>query len=256
MTDPHPHSARPRFARSLAALILLGLVAIVCIALGWWQLERAQLRRDLQHTIAQGRASPPLTLVADTPKSALRDWRMAQAQGVWRTDATVLIDNRNQDARPGYWVATPLVLAGGSTAVLVLRGWLPRQFDGLPPALPPPQSGQTIHGQLLSHVPRMYELPSLWRKTRDPLVELSATPVVTNLTLDDAARMTGLSLLPAVLQQLPDHTTKQDGLIRQWEGPSLDADKNMGYAIQWFSFAVIALCAALGVAWRTWRVVK
>jgi len=28
--------------------------------------------------------------------------------------------------------------------------------------------------------------------------------------------------------------------VRQWAGPSLDANKNVGYAIQWFSFAAIA----------------
>jgi len=254
MTDPHPHAARP--ARSLVALGLLGLVAIVCIALGRWQLERAQWRRDLQHTIAQGRASPPLTLAPDTPRQALRDWRMAQAQGAWRTDWTVLLDNRNQDGRPGYWVATPLALAGSSTAVLVLRGWLPRRFDGLPLEVPAPRDGGVIHGQLLSHVPRIYELPSLWGMAHEAQPDARATPVVTNLPLEDAARRTGLTLLPVVLQQLPDETAAPDGLVRQWEGPSVDADRNVGYAIQWFGFAAIALCAALGVAWRTWRVVK
>jgi len=274
------------FTRSMVALALLGLVAAGCIALGFWQLDRAQLRRDLQHTIAQGRARSAVQLTPATPSAHLQDWRAAQAQGAWRHDLTVLLENRNQDGRPGYWVATPLMLdgsghgdngayasspdAGGpAVAVLVLRGWLPRRFDVALPTVPAPLGVQRIHGQLLSRVPRMYELPSLWRKPRVPLPDARAshgdeeapatrsgfftTPVVTNLTLMEAARITGLALLPAVLQQLPDPATPPDGLVRQWAGPSLDADKNVGYAIQWFSFAAIALCAALGVAWRTWR---
>jgi len=317
------------FTRGMVALALLGLVAAVCIALGFWQLDRAQLRRDLQHTIAQGRARSAVQLTPATPSAHLQDWRAAQAQGAWRHDLTVLLENRNQDGRPGYWVATPLMLdgsghgdngayasapdasgsavvgsfgdgspvdgtssAGPDAAVLVLRGWLPRRFDAALPMVPAPLGVQRIHGQLLSRVPRIYELPSLWGKPTDArelttgqsaslvhqdggkrgnvLLETQApkhgdedapaarsgfftTPVVTNLTRMEAARITGLALLPAVLQQLPDPATPPDGLVRQWAGPSLDADKNVGYAIQWFSFAAIALCAALGVAWRTWR---
>jgi len=251
----HPRPARPRVGRHVLAVLLLALVAAVCMALGFWQVERAQLRRDLQHTIEQGRARPAITLAADTPMQDLQAWRAAQARGVWRNDLTVLIQNRNQNGRPGYWVATPFMLEGGAVAVLVLRGWLPRRFDGLPPEVPVPQSGHIIHGQLLGRVPRMYELPSLWGKTRNPqpVFRAVAAPVVTNLTVEDAARGMGLNLLPVVLQQLPDADMAQDGLIRQWEGPSLDADKNVGYAIQWFSFSAIALCAALVVAWRIWR---
>jgi len=295
---PTRNPETPRLTRSIVALALLGLVAVVCIALGLWQLDRAQLRRDLQHTIAQGRASSALTLAPGTPREELRNWRTAQAHGAWCHDLTILLDNRNQDGRPGYWVATPLLLDGADdracahgpcakdfavhdssvddpapdgvspdassmngvcarnpVAVLVLRGWLPRRFDALPPTVPAPTSMQHIHGQLLSRVPRMYELPSLWGKPRDPLryARASPPPVVTNLTLDDATRATKLALLPAVLQQLPDPAAPPDGLVRQWAGPSLDADKNVGYAIQWFSFAAIALCAALALAWRTWR---
>jgi len=285
---PTRHPETPRLTRSLVALALLGLVAAVCIALGFWQLDRAQLRRDLQHTIAQGRASPALTLAPDTPAEALHDWRTAQAHGAWRHDLTILLDNRNQDGRPGYWVVTPLLLDGADagacthgpcdrdasmvddsvaapsadrfsvnrhTAVLVLRGWLPRRFDAVLPSVPAPPGVQRIHGQLLSRVPRIYELPSLWGKPHATLTDTNTPPppVVTNLTLDDAARAAKLTLLPAVLQQLPDPAAPPDGLVRQWAGPSLDADKNVGYAIQWFSFAAIALCAALGVAWRTWR---
>jgi cytochrome oxidase assembly protein ShyY1 len=44
-----------------------------------------------------------------------------------------------------------------------------------------------------------------------------------------------------------------DGLKRVWPEPSVDSDKNMGYALQWFGFAAIAAIAWLGFAWRIWR---
>jgi len=239
-TDKH-------LGRHRIACVLLGLVATVCVALGNWQLERAELRRALQDTITRGRASSALHLAADTAAEVLHDWRRASAQGRWRDDLTVLIDNRNHAGRPGYWVATPLILDGGTVAVLVLRGWLPRRFDGALPAVAAPGAAR-VHGQLLGHVPRMFELPRLWGQRQRP--QSDTMPVVTNLALTDFAQATGLVFLPAVLQQLSEDT---DGLVRDWAGPSLDADKNIGYALQWFSFAAIALGAALVLLWRRMR---
>jgi len=246
MSESH-HVHAPRVRRDdhiILACVLLGLVATVCVALGNWQLQRAQLRRDLQDTITHGQTSPALLLAADTAVEELHDWRNASAQGTWRNDLTVLIDNRNHAGKPGYWVATPLALDDGAVAILVLRGWLPRRFNG---ALPDVPVGHTdrVHGQLLGHVPRIYELPGLWNKHHRS--QSDTMPVVTNLALDDFARQSGLTLLPAVLQQLSEDA---DGLARDWAGPSLDADKNVGYAIQWFSFAAIALGAVLVLLWR------
>ncbi|HCP76466.1 MAG TPA: SURF1 family protein, partial [Pusillimonas sp.] len=38
-----------------------------------------------------------------------------------------------------------------------------------------------------------------------------------------------------------------------WAAPQTDADKNRGYALQWFIFALIATGAWLVVAWRAWQ---
>ncbi|MFM7009841.1 MAG: hypothetical protein ACKO0Z_11005 [Betaproteobacteria bacterium] len=38
--------------------------------------------------------------------------------------------------------------------------------------------------------------------------------------------------------------------MRNWPKPSLDADKNVGYATQWFGFAAIAAVAFCVVLWR------
>ena len=74
-----------------------------------------------------------------------------------------------------------------------------------------------------------------------------------NLELDDLAKKTGLSFIPTVLLQ----TDKQaDGLQREWPEPSQDADKNLGYAAQWFGFAGIALIAALIILVRALKRVR
>lgn len=261
--------SQSRLRSTIAALVLLGLTAAICIALGQWQLERAEVRRATRLTMEQGRNSAPLELEPTTAPTALLDWRLASLQGYWRNDLSILIDNRNHGGRPGYWVVTPLALASEpERAVLILRGWTPRRFptpgqsgSEHPSAtdLQAPQSLQHIQGQLLSRVPRMLEL---WSFSSDqpnnalpsvlPDASLSL-PVVTNLALKDYAAATGLSLLPAIVQQTQTATTPDDGLIRDWGEPSLDADKNIGYALQWFGFAAIAGGAFLVIAWRALR---
>ncbi|WP_144629762.1 SURF1 family protein [Bordetella genomosp. 13] len=245
-----PHS----FRLTVAALLLLAAAVAILASLGRWQLHRADERRATLAAIEAGRAQAPVALAADTPAGELRAWRPAQGHGQWLPDLSVLLENRNQGGRPGYWLATPLLLEPARRqAVLVLRGWLPRSLDGTPPALPAPPSGdQDVAGELSSRVPRLFELWSFGQPRAALPAALPAAggvPTVQNLDLADYAQATGLSLLPAVLMQ----TRGEDGLVRQWPQPSVDYNQNLGYAMQWFSFAGIAAIAWLAVAVRAWR---
>ena len=275
----HPHST----LRTLAALVLLAAAAMVLASLGRWQLQRGDERRAIAAAIESGREAPPLVLNVGVEASALTAWRSAQASGRWLADKTVLIDNRNHDGRPGYWVATPLLLeasdgdvlrssekgghapasrgidqnagaqAAAGHAVLVLRGWLPRVLggDARPAAAPPPEGIRRVQGELALRVPRLFELgggqysvlPTSWPKA-------GPAPLVQNLALDDYAQATGLSLMPVVLQQLQP---ADDGLVHQWPQPSTDYNQNRGYALQWFAFAAIAAGAFLVVMVRALR---
>lgn len=286
--------------RSVVALVLLCVVAGVCMSLGLWQLDRAAERDTLHQAIEAGRQQEAIVLTALTPEEDLIPWRAAVSQGRWSHAHTVLLQNRNLNGQPGYWVATPLllpapppssnrldaVLAGSAeptltgaeegreflsrgpvtqpTAVLVLRGWLPRDMraGGTAPTLPREEGLLEVQGELHAHVPRIFEL---WEWAGGVDSQLPSrlpqangeVPQVQNLDLQAYVQATGLVLLPIVLAQTSESVPlehAQDGaaqaqppLIREWPGPSLDADQNRGYALQWFSFSGIALVAALFV---------
>lgn len=312
--ERQPAPARGRL-RSVLALLLLGLVAAGCFSLGNWQLDRAAERDALHQAIERGRQQPPLLLSTATPPTELIPWRAATSQGRWSSEHTVLLQNRNLEGRPGYWVATPLLLApvapppnrddavsagsaelsagagdtgkadfvgrgasGYDTAVLVLRGWLPRDMaaGGAAPAIPHEPGLLQVNGELHSHVPRIFELWDWAGGSSSQLPETLPRPdgeiaQVQNLDLNDYARASGLDLLPVVLAQTtastviaaaeapapgaqprPPRPTPQE-LRREWPGPSLDSDQNRGYALQWFSFSAIAIIAALFVVRGMWR---
>jgi len=251
VTQARHHTLRS----SLAALILLGIAVAVLTSLGRWQLHRADERRAIRQTIEAGRRQAPIELSAATPTEALQPWRAASAQGVWRNDLTVLVDNRNLNGKPGLWVATPLQGDDGA-AVLVLRGWLPRSLGALDEtALVVPRGApgvQRISGELANRVPRLFELPGQRAGLPDNWPQANRTiPRVQNIDLTILAAATGLNFLPTVLLQTS--SDPNDNLLRDWPQPSLDADKNIGYAIQWFSFAAIAAIAWLAVLWRALR---
>jgi len=93
--------------------------------LGRWQLDRAEQRRETAAILEAGRRAPALILTPSVESAALQAWRPATAQGQWRPEWSVLLDNRNLDGKPGLWLATPLML-DDKNAVLVLRGWVER----------------------------------------------------------------------------------------------------------------------------------
>lgn len=260
MARPH---IRPRL---WLALLLLAVLACVFAMAGRWQLGRAAQRDAIAQAMTQAAALPELELQADTPGSDLSLWRKARAQGKWRSDDTVLLENRNYQARPGYWVVTPLQLPDGR-AIAVLRGWLPRDNAASQPGqaandlehrLASATSGAApnapIHGELVPRIPRAFELWS-WAGGAPQLPDRlpaddASLPVVQNLDLRDYAHATGLDFLPVVLAQLSDGS---DDLVRDWPHPASGADTNRGYALQWFSFCAIATAAWLAVAWRVVR---
>ncbi|TSH93332.1 SURF1 family protein [Verticiella sediminum] len=243
------------------ALVALLAIAAVCLLAGRWQLSRSAEKTALADAMASAAAQAPLALTPAVAQGTLGAWRPATAAGAWQPGYTVLLDNRNHDGAPGRWVATPLCLglpdapdpAEGEAvdcdrAVLVLRGWQPRERPGEAPALPPPPvPGAPVEGRLLEHVPRLFELSALTPGEPAPAAPIvwedERAPVLQNLTVAALADATGLPLLPMVLEQRND---TGDGLLRDWPSPVVDVAKHKGYALQWFAFAAIALIA-LGV---------
>ncbi|MFA5488510.1 MAG: SURF1 family protein [Candidimonas sp.] len=250
--------------RTIVALLLLAATVFVCFSLGNWQLDRAAQRDAISLSMRLGRQLPAQALTARTQADELVAWRPAGARGYWRHELTVLLENRNHDGRPGFWVATPLVLEGSpDTALLVLRGWLPRplQSSERMPDIEQADGPLTVRGELRERVPRLLEIWSWSEKTDSLPAKLPAPeqrlPRIQNLDIADYARATGLKFLPAVLAMQAAHDAEQSptdaALIKDWPEPSLDSDKNRGYALQWFGFAGIAAIAWLIVAWRALR---
>lgn len=214
-------------ARRGMALLAALLAAALTARLGVWQLDRAQQKLDLQAATEAEAARPPLGNAALGTPDQLH--RRVVLRGTWVAERTVWLDNRPMDGRAGFYVVTPLRLAGRADAILVQRGWAPRdpaRRDHLPP-LQTPSGEVEVAGRLAAAPSRLYELG-----------EGSAGAIRQNLDPVKFAAETGLPLLPLTVVQTAG--ADDGGLLRHWPAPDLGLHKHYGYAFQWF-----ALCALI-----------
>jgi surfeit locus 1 family protein len=222
-------------ARARAWLVLLATVIGVAVTarLGYWQLSRAHQKLERQAQIDARGQLPPLSVAAlarDAPAAPGQYYRRIRLEGQWVGDDTVFLDNRQMDGRPGFFVVTPLRLAGEPAAVLVQRGWVARDPSVRTrlPALSTPAGTVRIEGVIAPPPARLYQFAT----------EASG-PIRQNLDIAAYARETGLRLLPLSVLQIDSPTTTGDGLLRHWARPAVDVQTNYGYAFQWFAFCTL-----------------
>lgn len=108
------------------------VLAAVFVRLGFWQLDRLQERRAANDLRRERVALPPVEIGPATATLLPVDsvgWRRVEARGVYDFRREIVLRGRSHQGRPGVELLTPLRVGDG-TAVLVLRGWLPAP-DGL-----------------------------------------------------------------------------------------------------------------------------
>ncbi len=212
------------------------MAVIATMGLGHWQLTRAWSKEGLAAAIEARSALAPLANSGFVTQGFLSAnlHRRAKVTGTWVTAHTVFLDNRQMDAKPGFYVLTPLLLQDSPAAVLVQRGWVPRNFQDRNrlPAVATPSGLVQIDGRIEAPPSKLFDLGSDGQG-----------PIRQNLDMTAFARETGLALLPVSLVQTAASDATNDGLLRNWPVPVSGAGKNYGYAFQWF--ALSALIAVL-----------
>jgi surfeit locus 1 family protein len=236
---------------AVAAALLAFAVAAVCIRLGFWQLDRLQERRDRNEAIASAMMLPPIPL-PDSLASVLAAperyvYRRVTAQGHYDLTAELVLRGRSLAGRPGVHLLSPLVLAG-DTAVLVNRGWAPSE-DAVRVALEEYRElgPQRVEGILMQ--------PPAVDDPVEMAIESPSGPVRTfaRLPLHRFRVEAGRSLLlPLYVQQIAQGEAVAGSPVRLGV-PPLDEGPHLGYAVQWFGFAAVALGGLLVVYLRARR---
>jgi len=206
-------------------------VAATCVRLGFWQLDRLHGRKEANAAIAAAEAIPPRPLpdlLAGTGDPTSLRFRPAVATGTYDPAHEVLLYGRaSREGQSGDQVLTPLRLADG-TAIVVDRGWIPIDQDvPVTGEAAAPTGTVTVAGELFPADAISSGPPATDRITTVDLGRIGATlpypilPVYLLLERQDPPQ-------PGALPELPPL-------------PPLTNGPHLSYAVQWFSFAAIAL---------------
>jgi surfeit locus 1 family protein len=232
--------------RAVLGILAVLVAAAVCIRLGFWQLSRLDEKRALNRALDRARSSPPVPAGAEPPAPEAVEGRYARFEGRYDHARQVVLAGRARAGVPGVRVVTPLLLAGGA-AVLVDRGWLPAAdaATARPEDYPEPGWVRVVG-----------VVEPLERGRGDPPLRIAEREGVTLLTgrrldLDTLARRLPYRLAPYMVRQTPGPGVPATPTRAQPRRH--DEAIHLGYAVQWFSFAAIALVGTGALAWKRRR---
>jgi surfeit locus 1 family protein len=216
----------------VAVVVIAVLVAATCVNLGLWQLRRLDERRALNARILDRRSAPPVSIDGVQENTAAEPYRAATAQGTYDVEHEVLVYGRSLDGEAGQHLVTPLLLPDGG-AILVVRGWVPFTMQAAPVReAAPPATEVTVDGSLVPDEGDGSDVPD-------------ADGIVRDLDVRGIASSLPYDVFPLPLQ-LADQTPPQPGSLPiPVPLPALSEGPHLSYAMQWFSFAFIALVGAV-----------
>lgn len=218
------------FKPSLIPTIVFLLILPILINLGFWQLDRAEEKRELIELFKQQNKLGPL-LIKDTIKLGEKlNYRTAQVEGNYNLTKQIFIDNKIYQGKTGVHVMTPFKLKNSEYSILVNRGWVSMGIDrSALPKIKTPTSFLKLSGKIktLGKKPFM---------VGDQFQSNEGWPALMQwVNLADIENKSGLKLLPYIF--LLDEK-EQSGYIRDWKPVVMQPEKSTSYAVQWFALAL------------------
>lgn len=223
----------PKFWPSLVTILLFP----VLIALGIWQLDRADQKRSHYEMLVKRQAEEVININQNPARINNADkilGRKLVATGKFNENIQILLDNQIMKNQAGYFVFTPFNLAGRDTWILVNRGWVAvgenrNQLPGLTrtegvvsisgTAMNVPATG--IHlGEIIDERP----WPGVYR--------------LQTMDIPHIGKLTGITFMPYIIRLDP---VSQYGYERMWSTPDSGENVHLAYALQWFLLAITLL---------------
>lgn len=221
-------------------LALAGVTA--CVRLGFWQLHRADEKRDLIGQFEAGTHRTVATTTNDLQK--LPRYQQIEIRGTYDPAHQILLDNMpSHTGVAGFRVLTPLLADNGW--VLVDRGWI--ALGATRAQLPDVDVG----GEARTIVGRLDDLPKPGvRMGENPLLaEDAAWPRILNFpTHSELARVLKHGFDDRIVLLDP---AQPDGFERVWEAHfGFGPDRHIAYAVQWFALALAIFITFLIVSFK------
>lgn len=193
-------------------------MAALTFSLGVWQLNRAAQKEKISQ---ERREAQPINL-----------------SGRWLVDQTRYIDNRQMNAKQGFFVVTPLLMSP-TEYVLVERGWIARDFMDRKKLQPieTPSGTITLSARQLAD----FVVPAVMADNLP-----NEHPIVQYIDVSALQRALPHLRYSGRVQQLGKAS---EGLTRDWYEPASGVGKHYGYAFQWFALCVLLIALYCWFQW-------
>jgi len=211
------------------------LVSAGCVRLGFWQLHRLGERRALNTMLSSRLGATPRPVRELFGDTASSQFRRVTATGTYDFANEFALASRTRQGSPGVNIVTPLRLAGTDTAVIVNRGWVyaPDAMTADLSRWREPAEA-TVTGYLLP----------VNGAGRGPVVAPTNARVLRHLQRDSLSQHLPYPIAAMLIVATDAPARARDSTPARLTAPTLDEGPHLGYAIQWFAFALIGLVGA------------
>lgn len=228
---------RPQLFPTLVAIVLVAGM----VKLGFWQYGKAEQKKALQAIFDARLTEPPVALPERVFDPGPWRYRRIRATGHYEPRFQILLDNQVENGRAGYHVITPFRAHDTDMVLLIDRGWVPVGDRSQLPSIDTPQGEVEVMGHAWVPSGKYYELAP-------PPATPGWQAVWENLDLARYAKASQLVVFPFVLRL--DASSQAGGFVRNWVRPAERIETHIGYAWQWWGFAVAVVGIWLFVGFK------
>ena len=213
-------------------VLIAVLSAAAFVRLGIWQLHRRGERRAQNAVIADRmrEAERDAGTLSFNDTAGIR-FRRLRVSGTADYEHQLILAARSHAGAPGVNLLTPFRIAGRDTAVLVNRGWVYAP------------DGATIDEQKFRETDSVFVGYADLYPSPTGTAYATKPRVLARLGADAAARAVPYPVARFYVVALGDSSGAADRPARLTP-PPLDEGPHASYAVQWFSFAAIAVAGA------------
>lgn len=212
-----------RVSKRSSFAIGTAIAVLACVALGNWQLERLNWKKDLIAGIVAGFSAVPVE-----PNGSVPEWRRVSVSGVWLNGPPFFVGPISKRGRIGWYVVSPLRSSDGGI-LFVNRGFSPNKAWDF-------KSAKKVRNLL--GIIRKPKRAGVFAPDNNPIAEdwFRVAP----LDFARARDLKGVFPFWVDALEVPAGST----LIAN-ATPELPPNNHLGYALTWYAFAFIAAVIAL-----------
>jgi len=221
------------FSFSWTGLLVLMICVPLFIKLGLWQYNKAKLKQEIQASYNNSLDHDALGL--PDRLNDLDEWKYKKIKikGHYETQYQILLDNQIEDSRAGFHVLTPLKIDGRNDYILVNRGWVAGGSTHTDiPVIATPENTVEIVGLVWVPSKKIFTL-------EDKTEHKQWNNVWQHMDMERYQKSVTINVLPVVIKL--DAKSNAGGFVRNWQLPAEKIATNMGYAYQWFGFAIASI---------------